>query len=184
MALAIGVTPGNKIRIGQSILHVQQVVAGEATTVSIDGGPQVLITEDKRTEILPTVFVQLGKFTANAGSSSSRLAFEAPRDIVIRKVQLKLGPKVQEVMDHYHISVNEVSLMVQRAAKTSMEGGNRKFHQWLFDVHDEEVVAMRKASRPVEGEDRGAGVKEYECPLCQGWGCQECGWWGKVQRYL
>lgn len=97
---------------------------------------------------------------------------------------MNVSPRVLEICDQLNITMPELLEMVKRAAITSQEGGNRRFHGWLFDVKEFEVIGMRRSEMPVHGEDSGAGVRAYDCPMCSGWGCMECGWWGKAGRYV
>jgi hypothetical protein len=97
---------------------------------------------------------------------------------------MNIGPRVLEVMQHYGISKDELEQMVQRAAITSQEGGNRKFHTWIFNVHDGAVVSMRPVEKTVVGKDKGNGVQHEDCDKCDGFGCKDCGWWGHIIRYI
>ena len=86
MALSIGVFPSSAIRIGQSILVVKEILDSKTVSITIDGGPPQLITEDKRTLILPDVYVFCGMKVNKPGVHESRLAFEAPRRIAINRI--------------------------------------------------------------------------------------------------
>jgi len=84
MALAIGVTKGTKIRIGNMMLKVIDIVAGKCVRVAVDNGAPILVTDSERTPLAPNVFVSMGKSSSTSGS---RLAFEAPRAIPIERIR-------------------------------------------------------------------------------------------------
>lgn len=87
MALSLGVTDGSKIRVGSDIVEVVSVVGTAHIQVRV-GGQNHLITDCERTEILPGVFVSCGRNDDRqfGGASFSRLAFEAPRSIEIKRI--------------------------------------------------------------------------------------------------
>lgn len=84
MALAIGVSPGSKIRVGSSVVEVQTILKRVAIVIIV-GGIQFTITDSQRTEILPDVFVSYGS-SARESDGLARLAFEAPREIRITRM--------------------------------------------------------------------------------------------------
>jgi hypothetical protein len=87
LALSIGVTRGSRIRVGQSMVKVEEIVQDVAVTLSVDGGKKFMITDSERTQIIPEVFVQLGLNHRSSGTNSSRLAFEAPFSIKINRIR-------------------------------------------------------------------------------------------------
>lgn len=86
VALSIGVGKGSRIKVGDSMLRVVEIVPGVAISVQLDGNKTFMITDSERTEIMPGVFVQIGLNPKNV-DSGSRLAFEAPRSITINRVR-------------------------------------------------------------------------------------------------
>lgn len=88
MALSLGVRQGSKIRIGSDLLQVVRVINdGDIVLgVSVNEGPVRYVSEYEREEILPQVFVQLGK-PHSLYPRDHRLAFEAPRSIRIERVR-------------------------------------------------------------------------------------------------
>jgi hypothetical protein len=84
MALSIGVSAGSKIKVGKSMVAVQEANR-RMVTLKVDGGPTQIITEAERTEILPQVYVFIG--VGPDSGMNSRLAFEAPRSIQIDRVR-------------------------------------------------------------------------------------------------
>lgn len=86
MALSIGVKIGSKLTIGKSNMRILDVVDGTTISLEVDG-QRFIVSENERTEILPEVFVSSGLERTNVvGVKSGRLAFEAPRHIIIRRV--------------------------------------------------------------------------------------------------
>jgi sRNA-binding carbon storage regulator CsrA len=85
MALSLGVKAGSKITVGNHEVTVRSILK-DLILISVDGGPDVVVSEQAREQILPEVWVFLGKPPSNPDHSSDsqrRLAFEAPRDIKI-----------------------------------------------------------------------------------------------------
>lgn len=86
MALSLGVTDGSKIRVGTEILEVVTIVGTAHIQVRV-AGKNFLITDCERTEVLPGVFVSCGRNDDKQFAASfSRLAFEAPRSIEIKRI--------------------------------------------------------------------------------------------------
>jgi hypothetical protein len=83
MALSLGVRKGSKITVGKHEVEVKDIIQSNLIMVSVDQGDDVLISDQKQTEILPDVFVFSG---VGASGSGNRLAFKAPREIAIRRV--------------------------------------------------------------------------------------------------
>jgi hypothetical protein len=84
MALSLGIHFGSKIRIGEHIVKVAAIVAPTVYLLTVDNGPELLVSDQETTEILPGVTVFVG--TSKTGSIN-RLAFTAPRSIVISRVE-------------------------------------------------------------------------------------------------
>jgi hypothetical protein len=80
MALSIGVSVGSKIDIGGHLLHVKALVHPNIVVVTVDRGPEVVISEDQAVDILPGVKVQ-------SGLGGNRLAFQAAKSIRISRVE-------------------------------------------------------------------------------------------------
>jgi hypothetical protein len=89
MALSLAVHQGLKISIGNHCLEVKAIMPPLRTdeanqiVVSVDGGEEILVTERSKTMILPEVFVFSGR---GATGNTRRLAFEAPKQIVIHRL--------------------------------------------------------------------------------------------------
>lgn len=87
MALSLGVAAGSKIKVGSDIVEVVSVVGTAHVQIGVRG-QSYLITDCERTEILPNVFVSCGRNDDRqfGGAGFSRLAFEAPRSIDIKRI--------------------------------------------------------------------------------------------------
>lgn len=84
MALSIGAGAGDRIRVGEDILHVREVHPSTIVICKNDDAP-VLITEDAKVDIIRSVFIFKGISPAST-KVSSRLAFEAPKSIRIERI--------------------------------------------------------------------------------------------------
>lgn len=90
MALSLGVSVGDKIAVGDSVVEVRAIHAPKTMVVSVDGGEAITVDDNKAhpVEILPGVrtFVGVGP---GKHSSANRLAFEAPKTVPIRLLAAK-----------------------------------------------------------------------------------------------
>jgi len=84
LALSIGISSGSKIKVGDHMVEVKTVAKPNLIVLSVDGGPDQVISDQSRTEILPEVFVFSG---VGSQGSGNRLAFEAARSIPIHRVE-------------------------------------------------------------------------------------------------
>jgi hypothetical protein len=90
MALAIGVHGdgrthrGTKILVGEKMLEVRRITAPGVIVCQLDKGPEFIVTEVERTQIMPDVFVQAAEPNPAIGA---RLTFEAPRSIKISRLK-------------------------------------------------------------------------------------------------
>ena len=92
IALSIGVNKKSKIRVGSSILKVRQVVSPTLIVVGLDDGPDLTVTDQQSTELMPgvTVFAGVGgrkRSIAPGSRDVVRLAFEADRSVEIRVLE-------------------------------------------------------------------------------------------------
>jgi len=97
---------------------------------------------------------------------------------------MNINERVLKIIEQEGITTSELLQMVKRAAITSQEGGNRKFHNWVFQIDNFEVTNMRRSEMRVDGIDQGRGYMTISCLFCSGWGCKLCGWWGKTRQPL
>lgn len=92
MALILGVSTGDKIYIGDtpvSILEAKPMA--DTMTMAVEEGPSFEISDQESTEILPTVFLSVGrskKQDAGGEKVIPRVVIEAPREIVILRAEL------------------------------------------------------------------------------------------------
>lgn len=89
MALSIGVSAGESITIGPygpkkeyHTVYVKILTAPNLIVITVDNGPEIVVNDDQKIELLPEVFVQVG---IGANGASNRLAFHADRSIKIEK---------------------------------------------------------------------------------------------------
>jgi hypothetical protein len=84
MALSIGVSVGSRVDVGGHVLEVRALAHPNLIVLGVDGGPDVVITEEARKEVLPEVFVQTGVGPTGTGN---RLAITAPKAIRISRIE-------------------------------------------------------------------------------------------------
>ena len=95
--------------------------------------------------------------------------------------EYQLSPKVRAVMSAECIGEEEMQHMLSHSAISSITGGNRRFHHWLFLVNGLQAQDMVRVEFSTVGEDRGEGFTEdvcFDCELNEIRGCQACGWRG------
>lgn len=97
---------------------------------------------------------------------------------------MKLSEQVQRVLEAEGITEAEFAEMMRRAAITSRGDCNRRFHDWVFSFDKARncVNTMRKFNLTEVGD--GKMRIEEECEHCEGEGCKQCGWAGKVTRWF
>jgi hypothetical protein len=87
MALSIGVSKGSKIQVGKNLMRVLEVQDSRHVSIMY-GNTRHLITDTERTEVEPGVFLSCGiKQDKETMMNSSRIAFEAPRSVIINRVR-------------------------------------------------------------------------------------------------
>lgn len=187
MALSIGIVPGSKIKVGNSVIRVDSVMNSNLVGLSLDGGPVFMVSDNEKTEVMPQVMVSCGVKAAREASHMSRLAFDAPRSISINRIEEvhKVETRVQRILRTEGISQTELDDIAARSAINSKEEGfNRKYHQWLLLVIDGQVRDMERTDVTEVGKDRGKGFVFDEHEVCDGQGCKDCGWRGEVKQWL
>ena len=75
--------------VGKSVVTVVDI-RGQTMSLRVGNGPEVLVNHQERTEILPDVWVFVGK--GHIPGSIERLAFEAPKSIQILRESLIGSP--------------------------------------------------------------------------------------------
>lgn len=85
MALILGVTTGGKVYVGDTPVEIVYAEIGSDTIAVKVHGKMTILTGRESSEILPDVFMYVGK---GKESSDPRLAIEAPRDITILRPEL------------------------------------------------------------------------------------------------
>ncbi len=90
MALSIGVSVGDEILVGPigtvqeyHTIRVKTLTAPNLIVVAVNGGPDVVVSEDQKIEVVPGVKVQVG---VGPHGGTNRLAFHADRAIRISRI--------------------------------------------------------------------------------------------------
>lgn len=95
-------------------------------------------------------------------------------------MEVQISREVSKTIKAEGISEAELTVMVTKAAITSVRGFNRRYFQWLFKVKDGVVERMEPAE-VVEVLEPGDAMEE-DCDLCEGAGCAKCHFIGTVWR--
>lgn len=98
---------------------------------------------------------------------------------------IKFSDKVLSILKVEGIGQIEALGMVEHSAISSVGGCNRRFHDWLFLIRDNQVLEMKSFELKRKGHPyQGAESMIEECDECEGLGCKACGWRGEVKRWL
>ena len=81
MALVLTLKPAERIVIGDVVAYAELNDSDDNTIKFNVGGIVHTITDEKKTEVLPNVYVSAGKY--NDKFLQYRLLFDAPRDVLI-----------------------------------------------------------------------------------------------------
>lgn len=93
-----------------------------------------------------------------------------------------LSPMVRRVVAGEGLDEAEVIEWVRKAARFSHEFGNRRYHEWIFEVRGEQVLRMVTLDPVEQFEHSMSPMVAYElCEECNGDGCKACGWHGEVK---
>lgn len=84
MALSIGVTAGSRINVAGHIVEVKAIARPNLIVLTVDEGPEMVVSDQARTEILPKVFVFSG---LGQSGGTNRLAFEADKVVPIHRIE-------------------------------------------------------------------------------------------------
>src|ERR1035441_6612576 len=87
MPLSLGVSVGDKIAVGDSVIEVRATTVPKRITISVNGGKEITVDDNEThpVEILPDVQVFVG-VGPGKHSTANRLAFKAPRVIPIYRI--------------------------------------------------------------------------------------------------
>ena len=83
MALSLGVHTGSMIKVGSTPIKVVSIDSGDSLRLDVLG-ESITVTPYNRVEILPEVYVSVGRNANN--NPSPRLCFEADRSIPILRL--------------------------------------------------------------------------------------------------
>lgn len=93
---------------------------------------------------------------------------------------LNISPQVERVIKNEHISLAELSEMVNKAAITTHHRGNRRFHSWVFDIKANTVWRMSLVDDVFVRRAGTLNLTVYEeCSECDGDSCKACGYAGE-----
>lgn len=89
MALSLGVSRGDKLDIGDHMVTILEIPHTQRLHLSC-GDRTYEITDCERVQVLPQVYISIGKaarVVPQANPREARLAIEAPREIAITRRQ-------------------------------------------------------------------------------------------------
>jgi hypothetical protein len=95
---------------------------------------------------------------------------------------MKLSDKVVKVMRAENISPEEMRVMLDHAAITSLRSMNRRYVHWLFKIVGGHVIDMQHTELVQLGSGTTKMLEDHED--CGGVGCKDCGWAGQVARWV
>jgi hypothetical protein len=75
---------GSVIRVGDRLMTVGPMRSPYVVEVTMDGEPPFLLGSDRKTEVLPGVFVSIG-YNPNM-TNTLKFLFDAPREVKIREL--------------------------------------------------------------------------------------------------
>ena len=90
MTLSLGVSVGERISVGDSIVKVKAIKNPKLIVVTVNGGPGIIVNDNKAhaVEILPGVRLFTG---LSKNVSRIRLAIDAPKSIPIHRIGSESG---------------------------------------------------------------------------------------------
>jgi hypothetical protein len=153
VALSLGVHKGDKILIGDHCLDVRAITpshdpdSGDLITITIDGGEDILVTDQSKSRILPEVMAFSG---VGASGNRSRLAFEAPRTIPIRRVGIVASADTPANQTAAHIALlAPVPLdILTSALETETPDGQISFGTKDWELFNK--LEQKRAGMPVD----------------------------------
>ena len=91
MPLSLGVSVGDKIAVGDSVIEVRATALPQRIIISVNGGKEITVDDNEAhpVEILPDVQVFVG-IGPGKHSTANRLAFKAPREFLFTECQRKM----------------------------------------------------------------------------------------------
>lgn len=96
---------------------------------------------------------------------------------------MKISSKVARVIKAENISPEELSYMLEHSSISSLRDGcNRRYFHWLLKVDKGNLLDMQHEQIVEVGEGESRMLEDHDA--CHGEGCLECGWVGKVGRWI
>lgn len=74
---------GSRISVGDHCVEVKEIVQPNLVVIAVDDGPEISVSDQSKTEILPNASVFSG---VGATGNGNRPAFETPRSITITRL--------------------------------------------------------------------------------------------------
>ena len=154
MALAVGISTGSRIRIGEyEPLKVLKINSQKSEITVWFDNKQWILTDNRSQEICPKVFVFVGLLKRHKDGIHKYidLAFEAPKEIPIRRiydepiedhVRITKAKRnitipyslLRHAKDTYGITYSSFADRVLYSAMTSVKG-NRRYEDFFFQVN-------------------------------------------------
>jgi sRNA-binding carbon storage regulator CsrA len=90
MGLILGVAKGRTFYVGDTPVKVVDTESSTRIVLSVDGGPEFIVTDKEMTTILPNVSVSAGTSVKQGKFRQTlpRLVIDAPRSITILREEL------------------------------------------------------------------------------------------------
>jgi len=98
---------------------------------------------------------------------------------------MRVNVKILKILREEKISAEELGVMLDKAAITSIRGFNRRYFHWLFLMQGNVLKKMEHAQMTEIGipyDDYDLVKEDHD--LCDGKGCASCGWIGQVGRWV
>lgn len=94
------------------------------------------------------------------------------------------GEQVHDVADAEDLTLSEIERWVRMAARCTHPIGNRRYHDWVFDVEErgKDTHVERMCKYELTDYASGAQFELEECEDCDGAGCRDCGYAGVVKH--
>jgi hypothetical protein len=95
---------------------------------------------------------------------------------------MKLSEQVLKVLRSEAIGEAELAEMLRESCITRIRGANQRYFHWLFRVEGGSLKWMQHADVMEVGDGQTRMLEDHED--CAGEGCHDCGWVGKIGRWI
>jgi 5-methylcytosine-specific restriction protein A len=156
MALSIGVSAGDKIAVGDSVVEVRATNLPKRIIISVNGGEEITVDENEThpVEILPDVQVFVG-VGPGKHSTANRLAFKAPRVIPIHRISEEdTEPETSASTPEYEIPAamaNQTAVFINGVYEDTLEEilkdqqAHPKLHHYLQPYSSSRILLLAKS---------------------------------------